>query len=446
MENKEYNSANTVVKTESSSITRVQQDTAHAPTGLNEKVWTRSFLILWQGQLVSMMGDVVYAIALGFWVLSVTGSTALMGALMASSTLPGLLAAPFAGVFVDRGNRKTIMIMNDMIRGISVILVGIAGFTGLLQVWMVFAAGVILSFCGAFFSPSVYSVIPDIVPKSKIMNANSVFSMVSLGSSTVGNSAGGFLYQLLGAPLMFLLNGISYIFSGISIIFMKIPQIHKENKRQNFFEDFKDGIMFIWNFKGLRYMVIMGSIISFFFGIVLVLMLPLFQKTASLGPARYGIFMAFFAVGMLLGMLLTSVINIPPARRIYIFILSLFVTEIIFAFIPVFGTFGLMLVLILLGGFTNSFVNVFITSSMQQTIPPDKRGKVFGLFGTVNKGLTPVAMAIGGVLGQFLPISIVISASCILSLLASIPFVFLPSFKRFVNFDPKSETLQDIMQ
>lgn len=82
---------------------------------------------------------------------------------------------------------------------------------------------------------------------------------------------------------------------------------------------------------------------------------------------------------------------------------------------------------------------------MQQTIPLDKRGKVFGLFGTVNKGLTPIAMTIGGVLGQFLPINIVISACCIISLLASIPFVFLPSFKRFVNFDPKSETLQDIM-
>lgn len=445
MGNKEYNGLNTVTKPESSDIPRVQQETSRTSTEQKERVWTRSFLILWQGQLVSMMGDVIYAIALGFWVLSVTGSTVLMGALMASSTLPGLLAAPFAGVFVDRSNRKSIMIVNDMIRGISVIFIGIAGFTGHLQVWMVFAAGIVLSFCGAFFNPSVYSIIPDIVPKSKILNANSVFSMVALGSNTVGNSAGGFLYQLLGAPLMFLLNGISYIFSGISIIFMKIPQIHKEKQQQNFFKDFKDGIQFIWNFKGLRYMVLMGAIISFFFGIVLVLLLPLFQKTASLGPAKYGIFMALFTLGMLLGMSLTSVFSVPPSKRIYIFIVSLFVTEIIFALIPAFEIFGLMLVLILLGGFTNSFVNVFITSSMQLTIPADMRGKVFGLFGTINKGLTPIAMAIGGVLGQFLPISAVISVCCIISLLSSIPFVFLPSFKRFVNFDPKVETLQDIM-
>ncbi|WP_396127971.1 hypothetical protein [Clostridium sp.] len=81
---------------------------------------------------------------------------------------------------------------------------------------MVFATGIILSLCDAFFDPSVYSVIPDIVPESKIVNASSALSMLSLGSTTIGNSAGGFLYQLMGAPFMFLYNGISFIcFSGV---------------------------------------------------------------------------------------------------------------------------------------------------------------------------------------------------------------------------------------
>ncbi len=65
-----------------------------------ERLWTRSFALLWQGQLVSILGDTVYAIALGFWLLATTGSTALMGTLMAVSLLPRILVAPVAGVVV----------------------------------------------------------------------------------------------------------------------------------------------------------------------------------------------------------------------------------------------------------------------------------------------------------------------------------------------------------
>lgn len=72
----------------------------------SKKLWNKDFLILWQGQLVSTAGDAVYSIALGFWVLAVTGSTAMMGTLMAASTLPGVLISPFAGVLIDRAHKK----------------------------------------------------------------------------------------------------------------------------------------------------------------------------------------------------------------------------------------------------------------------------------------------------------------------------------------------------
>ena len=174
-----------------------------------EPLWTLNFLLLWQGQLVSVLGDVVYAIALGFWVLAVTGSTALMGGLLAASTLSRILASPVAGVVIDRGDRRKLMIWMDAVRGAAVVAVGIAAFAGFLQVWMVFAAGVILGLCGAFFTPAVGSVIPDITSPAKVVQANSVFSMLQTGGNIIGNSAGGVLFQLLGAPFLFLFNGLS---------------------------------------------------------------------------------------------------------------------------------------------------------------------------------------------------------------------------------------------
>ena len=89
------------------------------------------------------MGDMIYEIALGFWVLAFTGSPALMGILMATSLLPGVLLAPFAGVVVDRTSRKKLMIIMDLIRGFTIILVAAAALMGILQLWMVFLAGII---------------------------------------------------------------------------------------------------------------------------------------------------------------------------------------------------------------------------------------------------------------------------------------------------------------
>jgi MFS family permease len=109
-----------------------------------ERLWTPSFLVLWQSQLVSMLGDAVYAIALGFWILKVTGSTVLMGTLMAVSTLPGILVSPFAGVLIDRANKKALMIAMDIIRGVFVTLLAVSAYAGIIQIWMVFAAGILL--------------------------------------------------------------------------------------------------------------------------------------------------------------------------------------------------------------------------------------------------------------------------------------------------------------
>jgi len=216
-----------------------------APAEAPQRLWTLNFFLLWQGQLVSVLGDVVYAIALGFWVLAVTGSTALMGGLLAASTLPRILAAPFAGVVVDRGDRRMLMVWMDVVRGAAVVAVGIAAFAGILQVWMVFAAGILLGLCGAFFTPAVGSVIPDITSAGKVVRANSVFSMLQTGGNIIGNTAGGVLFQLLGAPFLFLFNGLSYLFSAGNLLVARFPRVHHVQSKAHFAADLRNGLAFV---------------------------------------------------------------------------------------------------------------------------------------------------------------------------------------------------------
>lgn len=409
-----------------------------------ESLWKPNFLLLWQGQFVSTMGDIVYEVALGFWILAVTGSTALMGTLMAASTLPRIIISPFAGVVVDRIDRKQLMILMDIIRGVFIVLVGISALTGFIQIWMVFTVGVILGICGAFYSPGVNSVIPDIVDPSKLMSANSAFGMIQSGSSILGNSVGGFIYQVFGAPIMFLFNGISYIVSSFALFFIKIPKTHRVVE-QHFWADMKEGYSFVWSFRGLRYLLIIASLLNFLSSVAIVLFLPLFQQTENLGPGRYGIAMALVTTGMFCGMIITSVIKIPPSLRMKIFVLGFLVSSVCFATAGQILLYPVLLIVLFFGGIGLAITNVFIHSTIQLTVPQDKRGKVFSLIQMVSQGLTPIAMAIGGVLGEFIPIRLIITSCFTLQMIGFIPFLFFVPFIRFIKFDPAKETVVDIM-
>ena len=421
---------------------------ASAVTSVNnktEKLWSKNFLLLWQGQLVSVFGDAVYALALGFWVMAKTGSTALMGTLMAASTLPSVLISPFAGVIVDRVDRKKLLITTDVIRGLTVVLLALAAYQNALQIWMVFTAGVILSVGGAFFSPAVGSAVPDLVPQSKLVSANSVMGMLNTGASIVGSSAGGFLLQVLGAPFLFLFNGLSFIVSSIVTLLIKIPQIERKTE-QHFLADMKEGYTFIWHFKALRYLLFISAGVNFIFFIAMILFLPLFQQSESLGAGRYGLVMAFQTGGMFVAMAIISLIKIPAQKRMTIFMAAAMLMEVFFAGFGLAENYVAMSLLIFGGGFCMAIVNVFIHSTIQLTVPQEIRGKVFSLITMVCMSLTPFAMAIGGALGEVFPLRHVIVVCFVALFIGFIPCVFIKSLWKFVNFDPEKQTLEDIMK
>ncbi|MCB2291770.1 MFS transporter [Clostridium sp. CS001] len=417
-----------------------------------EKLWTLNFFLLWQGQMVSALGDVFYEIALGFWVLAVTGSTGLMGTLMAASALPRIIISPFAGVIVDRCNRRNMIVLMDLVRGVVITAVGTAAILGVVEIWMVFAAGVILGICAAFFNPAVGSAVPDIVPRNKIIQANSALNMAGTGINILANPLGGVVYQLLGAPIMFLSNGISYLFSAFTEIFIKIPKIERKVKaedamkstKENFKQELKEGFKFVWKFKGLRYLIIEAAGLNFFCGIAMVLILPLFQRTQGLGAGKYGIAMALLTGGMFAGMALTSIVKIPYERRLSIFMISGVVFAIGFAVFPMVN-FRYMLVLLFIAGFFNAIVNTLISASIQLTVPQDMRGKVFSIMNTVCGGLMPIAMAVGGILAEFISIKYIILTCFLLSGIGILPLGITKNFKRFINFNPDCQTLEDII-
>ena len=408
-----------------------------------EKLWNRNFFLLWQGSFISSLGDTVYNIALGFWILSVTGSPGIMGTVMALSVLPVVLCSPLAGAVIDRFSRKSILVVMDLLRGTLIILAGLALMFRIQALGIVFAVTIGSGICTAFFTPAVRSILPDLVPGKKLMAANSFFNMSYVISQICGMGGGGILFGLFGAPLLFLANGISFFLSGISELFIK-----KTGRPQTggtaLLNEIRAGYRFVWQFTGLKKILLVSTAVNFFSFMGISLLIPLFNGIPDLGPGSYGIAMGVFAAGNLGGMIFSALYRMRAENR-YLFFISATAGMTLFAFfIPLIINFPFILVMAFCSGFLNILVRIIFYTVSHMVIPDYIRGRFFSLQEALSSALMPLAMASGGILAEFIPVRPLMAAVFLLSSLIAITLVKSGESRNFINFDPGTQTWENL--
>lgn len=415
--------------------------------GINKKnkLWNKNFFLLWQGQLASCLGDAFYSIALGFWVLDKTGSSTVMAVLMAAVSIPRLVIGPFAGVIVDRFDRKKLILIGDFVRGIGMLLVGYAAVNNILEVWMVIVVGIICGVCSAFFNPAISSVIPDLVSSDNIVRANSAQQISTSTTSLIGSMSGGFIYSAIGAAAMFLFNGVSYILSTVSEIFIEVPKVERNNTEITFREDFKEGIKFTFKFRGLVILLGIAFGLNFFFAIFSILMKPWFNMDPSLGVARYGVITAFESVGIILASVILTNINIKPENRAKIMLSALFLQSVFFLLGVFINKFYIMCICFFIACFFNTVSNTVSTSAIMLAVPQDMRGKVMSITMTCCMAIHPIGTLIGGVLGDVFYPRIVMIICFVICIVGTIPIFFSSSTKKVLNYNPQTQSIEDII-
>lgn len=400
---------------------------------LEEKLWNRNFILLLQGQVVSVFGDNIYDIALRSWILAKTGSVALMGVLMAITIIPKIFISPFAGTFIDRHDRRKILIISDSVSGITILFIGIAAVADFIQIWMVLVAGIIVDICGCFFNPTINSSIPEVVPKSKLLKANSMFSSVSSVNEMAGYAFGGFLVHIIGAPILFLFNGVTFLFSAIGEYFVNIPKVEGSLKKLGFMEDMKAGIRYVNNSKGLKYLYVTISFLNFFASMSMTLTLPWFKMNKELGIGLYGVAMAVNTFGMFTGFTILSLVEVRKEKRFSAFIISGVIISITMILYSLTLNFYLIALLFFIDGLCLAVMGSLIQSSMQNCVPSHMRSKVFAFKNTLSSALMPLGMALAGILGEQINMNIIILADYIIFLILFIYLSFLTTVKEIIN-------------
>ncbi len=391
----------------SSELAPVEQPAAQAPAA--GRLWNRNFFLLWQGQTVSRLGDQAFAIGMMFWLMETTRSASLMGLLMTASTIPGVLLTPFGGTFADRHARVRILVVCDLLSAI-----GTLAFAGLMF-WShaqpvllagIFMLGILGGTVRAFFMPAISAAIPDLVPAESLAAANSANQFTVQTSMLAGQGVGGVLYHLLGAPLLFVADGLSFLFAAVSEGFVRTPPMPARppvpvgQVWRSFVAETREGLDYVRGNRGLRDFVIIASLLNFFATPVFVLFPFYVSNFLRAGANWYGFLLAAVSAGSIAGFLAAGALKLQGTTRARVLIAGLVVGPLLLGILGFVTVKPLALALIFCDGFAMGLVNIYLLTTLQSSTPNELRGRVMGVLATLGGGLMPIGMALGGFVGD----------------------------------------------
>src|SRR5687768_15028342 len=182
------------------------------------------FTVVWLGQIISVLATTMSVFALTIWVFEETGSATALGLMQVFFITPLLIITPFAGVLVDRHNRKLMMMVSDLTAGLATISILILQALGVLEVWHLYTAAVFQGLGNAFQWPAYSAAISTMIPKEKYGRANGMMSLVDMGPGVLAPMLAGALLPVFGVTGILLLDVATFLLAILILFFVHIPQ------------------------------------------------------------------------------------------------------------------------------------------------------------------------------------------------------------------------------
>lgn len=277
----------------------------------------RNVGLLFAGQVVSVVGDLVLFVALPFWVYRLTGSAMATGFMFVALTIPQLLVSPVAGVFVDRLDRKRLMIASDIVRALLMLCYFFVNTAD--QVWLIYVLAFAESAVSQFFRPSVVAVVPTLVDgEEELTRANAALSGSWALGQLGGPALGGVLVAVFGPHGAALFDAGTYVISAALVLAMHVP-VHAgmtgrgaaRGEIAQLIRSLEEGVRVVLARPILRVVFASLAILFLCQGILNVLLIVLVSKIWGVGAAEFGWLISAQGVGALVG---TALIGQLAAR------------------------------------------------------------------------------------------------------------------------------------
>lgn len=367
----------------------------------------KGLLVIWVGQLVSGIASSTTAVALPIWIFDITGSGTAVGLLEFFFFGSYMLFALFAGVLIDRYNRKMMMLVYDFLSLSAVAVLLVVQSAGILQVWHLYVSAIVQGIGFAFQSPSYLAAITTMVPKKQYVRANGLMSLLNDGPEIFGPLIAGGLYLITGLNGVLAINLLALVISIGALLFVDVPsnrgsQGNLELSTKILLKQMIFGIRYIFHRPGLLGLQLIFFLGNLFSGIALstAALYPMILLRTGYDTEAVGMIQSMGAlVAVFSGLFITAWGGIK--RPINAILLGWFLSSLFgLTFIGIGQVFLFWLTGIILNSIFDPVVNVSMDTFLQTKIPPGVQGRVFSASDFLSQALVPFTPLLAGLFGD----------------------------------------------
>ena len=377
----------------------------------------RNYRLFFGGQSLSLIGTWMTQVASSWLVYRMTNSALLLGMVSFSGQIPALLLTPFAGVWVDRWDRRTVLKVTQVLAMLQSLALAVMVFSGHENIWYILALTMFQGAVNAFDIPARQTFVVEMIEdRADLPNAIALNSSMMNGARLVGPSIAGAIIAVAGEGYCFLIDGISYI-AVIASLMLMVTKPGEEKIHENLFSSLKAGWQYVIGYDPIRSILALIAFISLV-GLPYTVLLPVFaSEILHGGPNTFGLLTGATGLGAFISAILLAMRKsiVGLGKRMAITSLTFGAALIAFAFSQIFW---LSMVLMLLVGFSMMQVIASGNTILQTIVDEDKRGRVMSFYTLAFIGAAPIGSLLAGALANQIgavPTVIVCGLLCIIA-------------------------------
>lgn len=362
------------------------------------------FTLVWLGQIVSVLATNMSAFALTIWVFEKTGSATALGLMQVFFITPLLIVTPFAGVMVDRHNRKLMMMVSDLAAGLATISILLLQALGVLEVWHLYAAAAVQGLGNAFQWPAYSATISTMIPKEKYGRANGMMSLIDMGPGILAPMLAGALLPVIGLVGVLLLDVVTFMLAILVLLSVHIPQPAPTSEgaqaQANILREAIFGFRYILarpSLLGLQLVFFFGNLFS---GIAYTVLAPMILLRTGNDSVSLGLVQSAGAIGGVAGGVAMSAWG-GFRRKVHGVLAGWMVSSFFFALMGLGTWIPFWVVTNAISAFFVPLINGSNQAIWQTKVAPDVQGRVFSARMLIAWMTNPISPLIAGTLGDY---------------------------------------------
>lgn len=393
-----------------------------------------SFALFWSGQTISTLGAQVTAFAVPLLAAITLHATSFqMGLLRAAEFAPFLVFTLPAGVWADYGIRRWLMIAANLIRGVFITAVPLAVFLGWMHLGVLYFVMFIMGSLKTVFEMAYQTYVPEIVPRERLVNANSKIMMSYALGQSVGPGFGGIMVELLGAPMAVLTDATTYFLSAFCLFKIKHRETRIRIQNESIFRQVFGGFRFVAEDRNIRSLLWLVTANNFFQNAVMAILVLYATRELGIRPGLFGVTVSIGGLGAVMGAVGAEQLGRRFGPGPFV-VLSATVVAIAALCFPLVHTGDVLGVVALAATYFvlsagNSSITVFAWTIRQTLTPSAFLGRMNGAFRFLVTGIMPFGAFFGGCLGESIGIRPTLFVSGVALILIAISGRFTPLMK-----------------